>query len=86
MPKKQNGEAMTVTPHTRVRVLRPITRKEGPYAAAGDEGVVEEVFRGRSQSPQDTRKTVPWYAKVRMSDGSLKTFRLTSITTTGEKP
>ena len=46
----------------------------------------EEVFRGRSQSPQDTRKTVPWYAKVRMSDGSLKTFRLTSITPTGEKP
>lgn len=77
---------MTVTPHTRVRVLRPITRKEGPYAAAGDEGVVEEVFRGRSQSPQDTHKTVPWHAKVRMSDGSLKTFRLTSITPTGEKP
>lgn len=68
-----------ILPRTRVRVLRPITRKEGPYAAAGDEGVVEEVFRGASQSPQDTRKTIPWHAKVRMTDGVLKTFRLTSL-------
>ena len=46
------------------------------YATKGDIGVVEEIFNEKQHS-YDKYKTI--YAKVRMSDGSLKTFRITSL-------
>jgi hypothetical protein len=53
---------------------RPATFVE--YARRGDEGVVQECFR---PEPQGMGEVKDWHAKVRMLDGQLKTFRLTSL-------
>jgi hypothetical protein len=61
----------------RVRLLRDISRAEGPYAQAGEAGTVTETFR----PPGTSSGTLgPWCAKVRMDGtGVIKTFRLTSL-------
>jgi len=56
-----------------VRVLRDIIRAEGPYANAGERGLVLELFQPHA-SPKS-----PWYAKVQMTEGGIKTFRATSL-------
>lgn len=63
-----------IEPKDRVEVARDITRAEGPYATAGETGVVHELFQ-----PQGGSKS-PWYAKVLMDGGMIKTFRVTSLT------
>lgn len=66
----------------RVRLKRNITRSEGPYAKAGDEGVVIDTFVTNVHQYHDGSivrvTTRTWYAKVLM-DGAVKTFRLTSL-------
>lgn len=62
-----------IEPNDTVTVLRDITRVEGLYAVAGTTGVVLELFQ-----PHGTKKS-PWSAKVRMADGTVKTFRVTSL-------
>lgn len=60
-----------------VVVKRNIFRKETgmfPYAWAGDKGIVIEIF-ATNQSPKEKKLS----AKVAMNDGTIKTFRLTSI-------
>lgn len=65
----------TIRPTDLVRVKRDIERVEGPYAQAGEQGRVEDVFLAETTGcPQ----TPVWYAKVRIGD-VLKTFRLTSL-------
>lgn len=66
-----------IKPGQNVRVKRDITRVEGPYAKAGETGVVEETFPTKlSGSPAERPN---WYAKVRMANGTIKTFRLTTL-------
>lgn len=60
-------------PGHRITVLRDITRKEGPYAKAGETGEVIECF-----SPYG-RKEDSWHAKCAMSTGVIKTFRVSSL-------
>jgi len=74
---------MNLKTSDRVALLRDIRRipEEGsrdwiPYAHEGDEGIIEEIFRASMQSMGEKET---WHAKVRMLDGSLKTFRLTSL-------
>lgn len=62
-------------PGDRVVVLRDIARNEGPYAKAGEAGAVIETFE--AWLGWHAGKTV--HAQVRMDDGGVKTFRLTSI-------
>jgi hypothetical protein len=59
-----------------VIVARDITRREGIYATAGETGRVVETFRPPSSA---AHQLGPWYAKVRMAGGVLKTFRVTSL-------
>lgn len=58
----------------KVRLKRDITRREGPYASKGDEGVIEEMFTSGTGSREHI-----WYAKVRMDSGRLQTFRMSSV-------
>lgn len=58
----------------KVRLLRDITRREGHYASAGVEGVVIEVFKSATGAGERKMN-----AKVRMSDSSIQTFRISSL-------
>jgi len=62
----------------RVRLKLDIFRIEcpSPYAKKGDTGNVEDIFSTFASS--SFRGKVA-HAKVRMADGTLKTFRLTSL-------
>lgn len=65
----------------KVRVLRDIVKKEGPYAKAGQEGAIVEVFQPptfASLRPYVRVNKGPWYAKIRFGV-DIKTLRLTSI-------
>lgn len=58
----------------RISVCRDIVRIEGPYANAGETGIVREVFVQRSHHEPKL------YAKVVMdATGKIKTFRCTSL-------
>lgn len=58
-----------------VIVNKDVVRQEGPYANKGDLGVVIDIFTS-GNDVNDRRMN----AKVSMfEDGSVKTFRLTSI-------
>lgn len=67
--------AVTIRLGDKVRVLRDITRREGPYAKAGEEGRVEDIFNSPTVGVPSERRL---YAKVRIG-ADLKTLRLTSI-------
>lgn len=67
---------MNFKKNDRVKVARTINRAEGLYAEAGEQGVIKECFRPKSSG---ANQKSPWYAKVIMSDGKIKTFRLTSL-------
>lgn len=61
-----------------VFVNKDISRVEGPYAKAGERGVVVGTFRPPSSGAGLLQ---PWYAKVKMDvGGKVLTFRLTSLT------
>lgn len=63
-------------PGTKATVIRDITRKEGPYAKAGETGEILDTFPGWI----GWRANRIWHAKVLMdADKSIKTFRLTSL-------
>lgn len=53
-----------------------ISRKRILYANAGDSGVVTEILKPESTSCGEVE---PWYAKVAMGSGEVKTFRLASL-------
>lgn len=58
-----------------VIVNKDVVRREGPYANKGDMGVVIDIFSS-GNDVNDRRIN----AKISMlDDGSIKTFRLTSI-------
>jgi len=64
-----------------VFVNKDIVRVEGPYAQKFDQGVVVDTFRSEvpgAWEPGYRSRTT--YAKVKMDDDSIKTFRLTSLT------
>lgn len=58
-----------------VIVKRDIIRLEGLYAVKGEKGVVKDTF----DTHQSGGGTVIWHAQVKMNDGKLKTFKLTSL-------
>jgi len=58
----------------RVRLLRNITRREGPYATKGETGTVHELFTAGTGAGERIR-----YAKVLMNQGGIKTFRISSL-------
>lgn len=62
-----------------VEVLRDIKRVEGPYAKAGEAGVVIEVFFNTARTPRQGNHPQNWNAKVKMAAGGIKTFRVTSL-------
>jgi hypothetical protein len=62
-------------PYDDVEVLRDIVRVEGAYAKAGDTGKVLEVFGNAVGG----RERLRWFAKVRMKNRAIKTFRVTSL-------
>lgn len=85
---------MSIQKGHRVEVLRDITRAEGPYAQKGEQGEVVDTFLGDVQSGGAHKKEIDddgvevfrvkrgfrrWNAKVKMDDGKIKTFRLTSL-------
>jgi hypothetical protein len=58
----------------KVILKRDITRREGPYANKGDEGVIEELFTSGTGAGERN-----WNAKVRMASGRLQTFKISSL-------
>ncbi len=71
--------AQSIRAGNRVRVVRDIVRREGPYASENEEGVVEETFVDARTVYSWVSPKKLWHAKVRFPDGSLRTFRLTSL-------
>lgn len=60
----------------KVTVKRQIVRREGAYAQAGEQGVVTEFFRSKTEGGPGLGRL---NAKVLMDSGEIKTFRLTSL-------
>jgi hypothetical protein len=59
-----------------LQFVRGISRRETLYASSGETGVVKELFRPDGTGGMEVK---PWYAKVAMDNGGIKTFRLTSL-------
>lgn len=59
-----------------LQFVRGISRREILYASEGETGTVKELFR---PEPTGGMEVKPWYAKVAMDSGGIKTFRLSSI-------
>ena len=63
----------------KVRVNKDITRVEGPYAQAGEQGTIIEIFRPQSTGAFEQKQP---YAKVRIIrkwSTPILTFRITSL-------
>lgn len=59
-----------------LQFVKGISRRKVLYASKGEAGTVKELFR---PEPTGGREVKPWYAKVVMGGGVIKTLRLTSL-------
>jgi hypothetical protein len=63
-----------------VRLKRDISRHEDAhYAKQGDTGIVQAIWQGSYNGVGSPREYTRWNVQVQMVDGTIKTFRLTSV-------
>lgn len=75
MEKKKKRPSSRIAIGDMVEVLRDIVRKEGPYVSEGTQGIVIDMFESATSSYLDSM----YYYKIKISDGSIKTLRFTSV-------